>query len=334
MTRWVPTENYHSTICGTCSNPRLGVVSILRSRLKEREKRNKMERAKRARMRDQKMRMGGTSLKTRKKLRGNPIEAALVKAFGQKKWKVLATEEKYGLRRLFVEDEEERAKILSVRWELPEKEARTLAKVGVPEGYAPYSIEALEKLIATMEPSLRGDSIIDEYEAKRILGFDRSRNRSDSCQYIPKLNPRFDQALINNPVVRTAINEMRRLVNSVLRDARRIFDDPNWRPERIVLEFMRDAKMTLKRYKEHEREQRENRTQNELIDSDLKTRFQILSPTRDDRILWKLWRDQGKEAATSVYSDRPISCARDGEAVPWRRLFAYRPHSSPFKNIG
>ena len=202
-----------------------------------------------------------------------------------------------------------RAKILSVRWELPEKEARTLAKVGVPEGYAPYSIEVLEKLIATMEPSLRGDSIIDEYEAKRILGFDRSRNRSDSCQYIPKLNPRFDQALINNPVVRTAINEMRRLVNSVLRDARRIFDDPNWRPERIVLEFMRDAKMTLKRYKEHEREQRENRTQNELIDSDLKTRFQILSPTRDDRILWKLWRDQGKEAATSVYSDRPISCA-------------------------
>ena len=93
-------------------------------------------------------------------------------------------------------------------------------------------------------------------------------------------DPHFPE--VNNPLVIRAINEMRKVVNAVIRKY--------GKPSRIHLEMARDLKMSPKQRDEYIK--RNNANQKEREEAQKQLEEYGVAGTRDAVLLYRLWEEQ------------------------------------------
>ncbi len=120
------------------------------------------------------------------------------------------------------------------------------------------------------------------------------------CQDIPTAsNPdEKKHGRITNPTVHIGLNQLRQLVNAIMRRY--------GRPAEIHIELARELKLSQKAKAEVNKTNAKNRTLNEALNDELKNQCGILRPTAQDRLKLKLFKELGPLNSYCVYSGDPI----------------------------
>lgn len=225
----------------------------------------------------------------RPKLTGNTVEATLLKAFGRR-WDTLSEDERHEIRRLVVtiEDADRLRQIAAGQWGLNERAIEALLKLELPEGYMAYSLRAIKRLLPHLEQGMK------EYDAIQAAGYD-SGEHQPVHQRLP-LPLRDGRAIVNNPLVRQALFEVRKVVNAIIRE--------HGKPDRIAIEMVREMKQPAWRREEIQRRIRQNERERENIRHRLREEFGVANPTGKDILAIRLWEQQG---CICPYTGRTIS---------------------------
>jgi CRISPR-associated endonuclease Csn1 len=255
----------------------------------------------------------------RASLKGNTIEAALDKTFG-KRWDEMPEERRMHIRNAVteIEDPEKLFAIATKEWSLSENNANELVNLPLPDGYPAYSLEAMKNMIKKFEEALEKREGIKEYDARELCGYNKF-TQVPVCDFLPPPEKRDKKPLVNNPIVRQALYEIRKLVNAIIRTY--------GKPAKIVVEMIREMKGSLAKRTELVEIQEANRKEKEEIREILKKEFAKADASGTDVLAYRLWKQQGwvspysaDTKAESPYSGRAISKAHmqaffDGKGV-------------------
>lgn len=211
------------------------------------------------------------------KLNGDVFSAVMrnKKVFGIKQWDSLSEEEKIKINDAFVEmEDDELVEFLMGESGLNEEQVEAALKVEVPRGYMMFSRRAIKKLLPLMEQGKRTDEALKEMYP-------------DRGKMVGELKDRLDfPDDVRNPLVNRAMFEVRKVVNAILREY--------GTPGRIKIEMARDVKGNSRERAEEHWKIQANKKRNEEVRTRLIEDMNILNPTRDDVIKYKLWQECGK----------------------------------------
>lgn len=232
-----------------------------------------------------------------KKLKGNTTASAIRAVLPE--WDDFSEEKRHTL----VED------LLSIRkktalkkrligfWGLEGKTAVALCLLEFEPGHGSHSSKAIKKLL----PYLEEGQLYSDARVSADYGYEQS-----DIEPLDKLGPPPE---IPNPIVRKGLHELRRVVNAVIAEY--------GKPDIIRIEMARDLEMNTKRYKQFMRQQGENTKANDKAVEEYKviaSRNPGLGmskyPSRNDKIKYRLWRDQD------------MRCAYSGEQINMTTLFS------------
>ncbi len=231
----------------------------------------------------------------RKKLLGLPIDHALShKGLFGKTWASYPEPTKNIIVRSLLEDEAEVVQRKAVDdWGCNAELAERLSEfdpTAIADGYAAYSLKAMENLLPHLEQGLRIMANDETDSALHAAGYlrpdERAVRQSDRLPDVPEE--------IANPIVRQAMYEVRKLVHAVLREY--------GKPDHIHIELAREAKGNAIQRANYIRDMRERERKRDAAAEQIREWGH--KPTREaiDRLL--LWREQGEEC---LYSGKPIS---------------------------
>lgn len=232
----------------------------------------------------------------RKGLTGVEIEYDLNKIIGEK-YDGLNDWEKNRLSDILIDerlnDVTTRALLAGLREvALTDEQIDELLKIKIKSGRLSYSQKAIKKLLPYLQEGYLLETVNDEQEsAKQKAGYEHSW---DVEKEITKELP-FPPD-IPNPVVSVALFEMRKVVNAIVREF--------GLPDKIVVEFARESLKSIKDRAATARNQKKNRNENEKIKEELENECKISSPSKNDILRYKLWKEQQYRCA---YSLKPIS---------------------------
>lgn len=251
-------------------------------------------------------------------LKGNIVEAALVKIFGDA-WESHprkqslrdfipdalwnADYDEIGTQRVVIRGErnraEKRAAIvgrLVQEFGATHEQADALVKLHFPQGWEPYSIEALEKFLPELEKGVRFGSLLNspEWAVWRNENFpDREQPTGEFLNSLP--SPRADKrakpeqreeaeriAALRNPTVVRVQNELRKVVNNLIR----VYG----KPDMIRVELAREVGKSKREREEITAGIRRNERKRKAARDDLVSKG-IAAPSRDDIEKWMLWRE-------------------------------------------
>lgn len=215
--------------------------------------------------------------KKNEKLKGDEFNASMrnKKIFGTKDWAAMDDEEKIQLNDWLVElDDDELVEKLESEYNLDEKQIDRVLKISLPQRYMSFSRKAIIKLLEFMEQgALTTEAIVVVYP-------DRGKVQKDEIQ--EKLPLPED---LRNPIVNKALFEIRKVVNAIVHEY--------GKPKEIKIEMARDIKGSRRERKEIQYKIWENQRQNEQARQRLMQDMNILNPSRDDIIKYKLWEECG-----------------------------------------
>lgn len=231
------------------------------------------------------------------KLIGNEIDSQLKKIF-EDSWDKLEDGQKKSVWQKilgFLNNETEAATAQQVADEIKAEfgltvsDATVIEKIDLPKGYIAYSKEALEKLLPLMREGK------DLYTAIQGAGFKQKRRALEKLLIPDKANG-FDTT---NPVVRTVMFEVRKVVNSLIREL--------GKPAKIIVEFARELKADKERRAEIIKGQGANKTERENAEKKIR-KYRELSEnaevSSEDVKKYLLCKEQRFHSA---YSGKPIS---------------------------
>ncbi|MEM6406304.1 MAG: type II CRISPR RNA-guided endonuclease Cas9 [Pseudomonadota bacterium] len=120
------------------------------------------------------------------------------------------------------------------------------------------------------------------------------------CQDIPTVsNPdEIKHGRITNPTVHIGLNQLRQLVNAIMRRY--------GRPAEIHIELTRELKLSQTGIAETNKLNAQNRALNERLNDELKNQCGISCPTAQDRLKLKLFKELGPLNSYCIYSGEPI----------------------------
>lgn len=147
-------------------------------------------------------------------------------------------------------------------------------------GFAKFghiSVKACKMLLPYLEKGMTYDKACD------AAGLDFKSHVSEKSLYLKSNSEELED--IKNPVVRRAVSQTVKVVNSIIRSQ-------GHSPVYINIELARDLSKTLQERKKIESRMKENREKNEKIVELLKSDFNINYPTGMDIVKLKLWREQ------------------------------------------
>jgi len=226
----------------------------------------------------------------RSKLQGNSIEAALIDAFGKKAWKAISEPQRAEIRQKVCEVEDpDELRRLTEEWGLKDDKADKLVHMDLPDGYMAYSLKAIQKMLPYLEQGCT------EYEARDRCGYNQPRELP-ACDRLPPPETDDRQPLVRNPLVRRALHEVRKVVNAILREY--------GRPDKIVVEMVRDMKHPAWKREEIQRRIRQNQQERDQARQRLVEEFGLSSPTGRDILALRLWEQQRHQC---IYTGRAIS---------------------------
>ncbi len=271
--------------------------------------------------------------KRRKDINGDVTGCKLRKALGQR-WEtlqiehesLLASQDKFV--QTIMDESEKDARKNFVAWNLnlseSEMEASFTIIAGLPKGRARFSGEAIRALIPCLEEGMLLDDAIDEAQADGKIGGKADTISGEIYGELPPYQkvarlrhlclPRTpadednpENRRIPNPTVHVALNQLRAVVNDIIR----IHDIDN-RSLQIALEIGRDLPVGAKGRREREKENLANRDNNERIAACLKQEFGDGKVTGRNIKKRKLWEELAKNKLDRkcVFCGKQIS-ARD-----------------------
>lgn len=253
-----------------------------------------------------------------------------------KQWFSFEGEKQNQIIALMLEEEQENVlcKKLKDLFGLPEAQALAVSAVSLPDGVGSLSLKALNKILPFLEQGLLYDKAVAAagYEfsgttkGKLPEHYDTFIDPVSGCVYgelpyygqaLPKQviggtnaaedknNPEKFYGKINNPTVHIALNQLRRLVNEVVKEY--------GHPSSVVIELARELKQNKEQKKKQEKEQAANEKENQEIAKKLETLG--VKNNYDNRMKYKLWTDAAKDAAKRC-------CPFCGKQISMERLFS------------
>lgn len=229
-----------------------------------------------------------------------------------KEWFSFSDERKEEIVDLILDSEnvEKLADLLKEKYGLSEEKAMNVANVTLSDGVASLSKKAMKKIMPHLEEGLLYDKAVER------AGYVFSQVVKDVLpdKYVSFINPEtgeeFDElpyygqilqkyvlggvrseenkgcpekyyGKINNPTVHIVLNQLRKLVNALVRKY--------GHPKKIVVETARDLKLSKKQKDEIAKEQAANEKDNERIGKELE-RLNIRN-NYNNRMKYKLWED-------------------------------------------
>ncbi len=196
------------------------------------------------------------------------------------------------VRTLIKGDEAEICRLATTEWGLDSKAAQRLLDVELPPGYLHLSITALEKLVPPMERGLLYMTNDDTPSALSEAGYLRpDQRRHVALDTLP------EPPDVTNPVVRQALYELRKVVNSIVRRY--------GKPSRIHLELARNAAASSDERASMSQRMREREAERDQAAEAIRQHGVKVNRDAIDRYL--LWEEQNR---TCIYSGEPISIAK------------------------
>ena len=235
--------------------------------------------------------------KKRDKLKGDIFSASMrsKKIFGPKVWDAMDECEKIRLNESLVDlDDDELMEKMIGQYGFTEDQAERVLKISLPQRYMSFSRKGIQKLLPLMEAGKRTDEAIkDAYP---------DRSKSGEIEIKEKLPLPQD---LRNPVVNCALFEVRKVANGIIREY--------GKAARIKVEMARDVKGSARERREVHFKMLANEKENEGVRGVLVREMNILNPSRDDVIKYKLWQECGKV------------CPYTGKAISQTGLFGDNP---------
>jgi len=232
-----------------------------------------------------------------KSLKGDSFAAAMRSrnVFGAKRWDSMGEQEKIELNDACLElDDDELVEKMISGYGFSEEQAERVLKVPLPQRYMSFSLKAIRKLLPLMEEGKRTDEALDKIYP--------DRNKRDVGEGKDKLDLPED---LRNPIVNKALFEVRKVVNAIVREY--------GKPTRVVIEMARDVKGSRREREEIQFKIRQNEKRNDEARTRLIQDVNILNPSRDDIIKYKLWEECGKK------------CPYTGKSISQTALFGHNP---------
>lgn len=209
-------------------------------------------------------------------------------------------------------ESEDDIKTALLKYGLSDDQIKQVLDADLPDGTGSLSLKAINKINPFLEQGLlydkavvaagyvfskKFDKLPEKYESfinpedgevfnelpyygqalpeQVIGGTGKDEDKEDDAKYYGK---------INNPTVHIALNQVRRLVNALVKK----YGHPN----SIVVELARDLKLSRDEKKRVEKEQAQNEAENKKIGDEL-TRLGIKN-NYDNRMKYKLWKDSAE----------------------------------------
>lgn len=267
-----------------------------------------------------------------RKLQGNKLEQDLIKIFGSD-WQEHASRDsirknifkdlfecdyrEVGSQRIEILRENERTRNreelvnkLKRKYNVTEEEARKLAEINVKTGWEPYATKTIEIFVKELEAGHRMGDLLnsEQFENWRLQTFPNQEiAASVSGTELPtpksrEERKRLDQ--IKNPTVVRTQNELRKVVNNLIRTY--------GRPDLIRVELARDLKNSKKRRIEMQANMKSNERQRNDARKDLEEKH-INNPTGRDIEKWILWKECHQK------------CPFTGKCISFNALFGPSP---------
>ena len=206
-----------------------------------------------------------TELGGEKSLKGNTTAAKLIKVF-EKRWDDISPEDRDrvvdDLRS--IQKKETLEKRGRTAWGLDAEQAKQFAGIRLEPGYCNHSRQAIEKLLPLMDKGAHYATA-----RKKLYGDEPPRKPTGQ---LPPLAEAFPE--LRNPVVARALNEVRKVVNHVVRQY--------GKPEVIRIELARDLKRSRSDRKDITRRNQENRKGRERAAEKILAETAIREPSRAD----------------------------------------------------
>lgn len=203
------------------------------------------------------------------------------------KWLELSPEQQERLTEEFIRIETEPAleKRLREFWKFDDAQIRKLLKLELESGYYRCSLNAIRKILPLMMAGKGYD-----VAATEVYGDHRRPFPSHASTRLAA--PPKD---LRNPIVAKALNEMRKVINAIIREY--------GLPDQIRLEMARDLKLTKK---QKERALKQNRL-NELANREAEQFYQqkhgMENVSGTDKLRYRLWKEAGEKCP---YTGMPI----------------------------
>ncbi len=228
-----------------------------------------------------------------KKLRGNTTVATIRSEFSE--WDSLSP----GEHQMLVEDlltikkKSALKQRLMTRWKMDGGTAVRLCLQEFEPGYGSVSLKAIRRLLPHLEQGLIYS------DARQAAGYSYDPEVM-GVQVQEKLGP---PPMLPNPIVSKALHELRRVMNALINE--------HGKPDIVRIEMARDLEMNTKRYNSFRKQQDKNTKSNDRateayqqIGKERPTLKLKVYPSREQKIRYRLWEDQGHCCA---YSGRTIN---------------------------
>lgn len=215
-----------------------------------------------------------------------------------KEWHHLSESDKDAIVNLLIHEEREDIALNTLvdKYGIAKEAATAALVVNLPDGRMNYSLQAIKKL----NPHL--------LDGKLLMGNDASDSAIHAAGYLRpdemeietnRFLPRAPE--ITNPLVRQAVQEVRKLVNELLRE---YVYKPGHTLESIHVELAREAKLSAEKRYELLKTQRENRIRREAAREEIPDG---IKPTRRTVNRYLLWKEQD---GVCLYSGKNISISQ------------------------
>ncbi len=170
-------------------------------------------------------------------------------------------------------------------WGFTHAESEALSQVELERRPGRSSLKAARRLLPHL---LVGKNL---HDAAQAVGYERIDQRTHAAK------PRLGQPPhLRNPVVNRALTEVRHVVNAI---ARRFGV-----PDTVRVEVAREASMSGRERSESDKERKRLEQLNAQADDWWREQLPGRTPSRDDRVAYRLWQ---RQKLCCLYSDRTIS---------------------------
>ena len=234
--------------------------------------------------------------KKRDKLKGDEFSSSMrsKNLFGVKKWESMDKQEKIELNDACIElDDDQLLEKMIDEYGFTKEQAERVLKISLPQRYMSFSRKAIMKLLPFME-----DGALT-YEAIEKAGYKKNEQGIQNLDNLPSPED------LRNPIVNKALHEVKKVVNAIIREY--------GKPAKIVIEMARDVKGSMREREEIQFKMRQNEKRNDEARTRLMQDMNILNPSRDDIIKYKLWEECGKK------------CPYTGKTISQAALFGNNP---------
>lgn len=198
---------------------------------------------------------------------------------------------------------------------LTDAQARAISNIRLPEDFGSLGRKALERIV----PELERDVVTYDVAVQRAgYGSHSQLHTGEIHHRLPyygevlrgytspmgsaKVEDERRFGRIPNPTVHIGLNQLRQLVNALIRRY--------GAPHQIVIELAREFGLSGERRREMEKEQAENQKRNEALDAEILALG--YAPNGENRLRMRLWYELGEDDALDrvcVYSGRRFSRA-------------------------